>query len=585
MKKKRLNKTSWKSTISAIIFGVFVWFALGSINTTAFLYSIFYNETLEKRTSLGDSKFEVVEQHIDYTKITTGKQDNIEWWQGKVTITMKSYPEMEIISTEEVNMVDDRRHGISTKTYADGHVETTCYNKGQVVDCESQIAPTVNKESASDILSTKNPETLNELEVKSGFDAAQIKAMLDTMQNMMFAVTFDFNNFDTVYQDIQEELLSTKYDSIVAANAELSFYQGIQLSKFDEFRIAVINRYLRGDNSLFNSIKQVHSNYLHLLNNYGYSDIDVENFCNDFDRLMTSDGLLDVNSPYLVDSIEKRMVRVLLQMTGYDILYGLKSLNLDNQNLSVSSFLKSQYDRAKTPGVAATPRQVAQLVVGLVYYHYIEGDKIRKALMESYAYQKGIVLFPIVTTVFQNRNSSSGVTVSGNVIDDGGGEIITQGFVWGTFYNPNYRDNVIAEDPGTGLFQSEINGLVEGVTYYVRSFATNSAGTQYGNCVEFTTNLSVSTDMNELNNPELNIYPNPTSGVTNFRFNVNTTEKITLSIINLKGQIVAQKELSGKISGENLIGINLSNLENGIYTGRLTIDNSKQLNRQFMIAH
>ena len=40
---------------------------------------------------------------------------------------------------------------------------------------------------------------------------------------------------------------------------------------------------------------------------------------------------------------------------------------------------------------------------------------------------------------------------------------------------------------GTGTFTSSITGLTAGTTYYVRAYATNSAGTGYGNDISFTT--------------------------------------------------------------------------------------------------
>ena len=45
---------------------------------------------------------------------------------------------------------------------------------------------------------------------------------------------------------------------------------------------------------------------------------------------------------------------------------------------------------------------------------------------------------------------------------------------------------------GTGSFTSSITGLSPGTAYHVRAYATNSAGTGYGNDIEFNTELQLS---------------------------------------------------------------------------------------------
>ncbi len=94
-----------------------------------------------------------------------------------------------------------------------------------------------------------------------------------------------------------------------------------------------------------------------------------------------------------------------------------------------------------------------------------------------------------VTTagVFNIRdNSASG---GGNVTDDGGGDVISRGVVWGESVNPTVDNNygMTGDGSGIGEFASEITGLAEGTLYYMRAYAINSAGTAYGNQVEFRT--------------------------------------------------------------------------------------------------
>ena len=78
--------------------------------------------------------------------------------------------------------------------------------------------------------------------------------------------------------------------------------------------------------------------------------------------------------------------------------------------------------------------------------------------------------------------------VSGGVITSDGGTPITQrGICWSTSSNPTTANSTTNDGSGTGSFSSDLSGLTAYTTYYVRAYATNSAGTAYGNEVSFTT--------------------------------------------------------------------------------------------------
>jgi uncharacterized protein (TIGR02145 family) len=74
-----------------------------------------------------------------------------------------------------------------------------------------------------------------------------------------------------------------------------------------------------------------------------------------------------------------------------------------------------------------------------------------------------------------------------NITDDGGDSIIDRGVCWSSSENPTVNDNTTSDGTGTGSFTSVITKLSCSTTYYVRAYATNSAGTGYGNTVSFTT--------------------------------------------------------------------------------------------------
>jgi hypothetical protein len=73
----------------------------------------------------------------------------------------------------------------------------------------------------------------------------------------------------------------------------------------------------------------------------------------------------------------------------------------------------------------------------------------------------------------------------GNVTGDGGGSTITaRGVCWGG-HNPVIDGFHSSDSSGTGSFTSLLINLWPFGTYYVRAYATNSAGTAYGNEVSF----------------------------------------------------------------------------------------------------
>jgi hypothetical protein len=58
---------------------------------------------------------------------------------------------------------------------------------------------------------------------------------------------------------------------------------------------------------------------------------------------------------------------------------------------------------------------------------------------------------------------------------------------WNNTGNPTILDNKTVDGFGTGSYESLLNELLPNTTYYVRSYATNSLGTSYGNQLSFTT--------------------------------------------------------------------------------------------------
>ncbi len=96
---------------------------------------------------------------------------------------------------------------------------------------------------------------------------------------------------------------------------------------------------------------------------------------------------------------------------------------------------------------------------------------------------------PLLTLTTNNISTITATTAisGGNVTDDGGNPVTARGVCWSTSQNPTISNSKTTNGIGSGSFTSNINGLTANTTYYVRAYATNSAGTAYGSEVIFST--------------------------------------------------------------------------------------------------
>lgn len=111
---------------------------------------------------------------------------------------------------------------------------------------------------------------------------------------------------------------------------------------------------------------------------------------------------------------------------------------------------------------------------------------------------------PIISTTTVTNITSTAFTSGGNISSDGNSPIISRGVCWSTIQNPTISDSKTSDGTGTGSYISSITGLVQGTTYYLKAYATNSVGTAYGNQIVVNTNpdpiisLSLINPINEL---------------------------------------------------------------------------------------
>jgi len=119
-----------------------------------------------------------------------------------------------------------------------------------------------------------------------------------------------------------------------------------------------------------------------------------------------------------------------------------------------------------TPGAVYNIRAYATNAVGTAY----SSPSIFSALAS----------IPVLTTNSLSAMTTTSATSGGNIPNDGGAAITARGVCWNTSASPTTGNSKTTDGTGIGIFTSSITGLTANTTYYVRAYASNSAGTSYG---------------------------------------------------------------------------------------------------------
>ena len=94
---------------------------------------------------------------------------------------------------------------------------------------------------------------------------------------------------------------------------------------------------------------------------------------------------------------------------------------------------------------------------------------------------------PVLTTNTVTAILTVSATCGGVVTSDGGAVVTARGVCWGLMTGPQISDSHTVDGTGTGSFTSLVTGLLSDTIYHIRAYATNSAGTSYGNELSFRT--------------------------------------------------------------------------------------------------
>lgn len=144
-------------------------------------------------------------------------------------------------------------------------------------------------------------------------------------------------------------------------------------------------------------------------------------------------------------------------------------------------------------GTGSFTSTLSGLLPGTTYYvRAYATNSLGTSYGSEVSFNTSIVL-PTVTTASISSSTATTASGGGNVTDAGGGSVTARGVCWNTAGNPTTSNSKTTDGTGAGSFSSSLTSLSPATTYYVRAYATNSAGTAYGSQVSFTTGTSVPT--------------------------------------------------------------------------------------------
>lgn len=133
---------------------------------------------------------------------------------------------------------------------------------------------------------------------------------------------------------------------------------------------------------------------------------------------------------------------------------------------------------------------IVGLLAGTTYYfRAYASNSIGTAYGTQYSFTTSPAILATINTVSVSVIGINSSVSGGTISSDGGGAITSKGVCWSTSNNPTITSNIGMTNNGTGIstFSSSVTGLNSGTTYFVRAYATNSAGTAYGTSISFTT--------------------------------------------------------------------------------------------------
>ncbi|MBR5984560.1 MAG: hypothetical protein IK025_12685, partial [Bacteroidales bacterium] len=153
-------------------------------------------------------------------------------------------------------------------------------------------------------------------------------------------------------------------------------------------------------------------------------------------------------------------------------------------------------------GIEAKLTSTNEFLIGdnmrYVGYTTIDGESVASAIVEQMQVISQTITLnfthysqPRVETLSATNITATGATLKGNVTSNGEATVTARGFMYGT--SADNLSQSVESGNGTGSYTRVLTGLSASTTYYYKAYATNVAGTGYGDVMTFTTPASTGT--------------------------------------------------------------------------------------------
>lgn len=213
-------------------------------------------------------------------------------------------------------------------------------------------------------------------------------------------------------------------------------------------------------------------------------------------------------------------------------------------------------------GTGSFKANLTALLDGTTYYvRAYATNKKGTSYGEQKIFTTNAYLKPTVQTYSATNISYTSAILGGNVTSDGGTSVTERGVVYSTSATPTTSNSKKIEGSGTGSFSVNLTGLSNNTTYYVRAYAINKKGTNYGSQVSFTTvsyttpNVTT-TSANNISDITATVGGNITSDG-----GLSVTERGVVYSTSQNPTTASNKVSSG--SGLGVFSVTLSNLQEG----------------------
>lgn len=570
MKSQMKFITCIKSVASLLVLGGFIWLAAGSLTVPYTVTKVLPDGRFEETERFMPWRFTTIET------ITTGYKDGNGFWKGNVEILdYSTYKEEKraLVRTSSGPCADGCKHGNWTIIrHAIGITEYIIFDHDKEVGRWKMASFTASAKSAFEIIQSKYSLYLNKLEFFT-LTNEEIRTYTDSLEAILSRKAFDSAGFDQNYSDARDKLGDfPAFDSISNIISEINYSGGLYRIKRNELRLAVLQRNRNGSGTTYASVESTYPGYLAYMNANLVTNPEFDGFCQVLDSTMDSYGPLNKDDAFFIDSVDTRLFRALSDMGSKSPAFGsLQSLKTSVEVLRITEVRNEAvklFKRLKSLETAADA--ALNLCLADMLVQYDEADLIKAAVKEACFLKREWSQLPVLTTVYSCSNSLTSVTIRGNVIESGGSDVTSRGIAWAGTYNPTLDNHVVNSGSGAGNFLVTIDGLEPGKTYYARSFATNRAGTAYGNIVEFTTERASSANIPDLTALSLSVYPNPAFHWATLNYSAELPGNYMITIINMNGQVVYSTEIRHPEPGIYSISVDLSSFPGGIFSCRVS---------------